>query len=374
MRKNCNRQRPLSPLWPRHALAQELAVTSKILDANPRISQLVLQDLSDNSERAQGAPGLSGEQVLRCAVLKNWQGLSYRKLAFHLADSMSFRNFSRLPLGWTPTKSCLQENISRIRPCTWEQINQTLIQWAHQKGLEKGHKIRFDSTGVKSPIRHPLDSQLLYDSIRKITALLRALRAYHPVLCVDHCRRAKRRCINLRNARGKQRKKVFYKDLLKVARKTAHYARLALKQASHWEDVPSRLIVARLRHYLQLLRRVIDQTQRRVLGGEKVPAAQKVVSIFQEHTDILQKGGRETTFGHKVFLNGGPSALMLDCRVVRGNPSDHDHLKPMIERHYQLFGHYPRQASFDGGFAGQDNLRWPKVRVSSMWLLPRRPN
>ena len=163
-------------------------------------------------------------------------------------------------------------------------------------------------------------------------------------------------------------------QLQKVARKTAHYARLALKQASHWEDVPSRLIVARLRHYLQLLRRVIDQTQRRVLGGEKVPAAQKVVSIFQEHTDILQKGGRETTFGHKVFLNGGPSALMLDCRVVRGNPSDHDHLKPMIERHYQLFGHYPRQASFDGGFAGQDNLRWPKVRVSSMWLLPRRPN
>ena len=189
-------------------------MTSKILDANPRISELVLQDLSDSCDSAQGAPGLSGEQVLRCAVLKNWQQLSYRKLAFHLADSMSFRHFSRLPLGWTPTKSCLQENISRIRPSTWEKINQTLIQWAHKKGLEKGRKIRVDSSAVKSPIRHPLDSQLLYDSIRRITALLRDLRAYHRVLCVDHCRRAKRRCINLRNARGKQRKKVFYKDLL----------------------------------------------------------------------------------------------------------------------------------------------------------------
>ena len=219
-------------------------MTSKILDVNPRISELVLQDLSDSCDSAQGAPGLSGEQVLRCAVLKNWQQLSYRKLAFHLADSMSFRHFSRLPLGWTPTKSCLQENISRIRPSTWEKINQPLIQWAHKKGLEKGRKIRVDSSAVKSPIRHPLDSQLLYDSIRKITALLRALRAYHPVLCVDHCRRAKRRCINLRNARGKELKQVFYQDLLKVARKTAHYAGRALKEASHWEDVPSLLTLS----------------------------------------------------------------------------------------------------------------------------------
>ena len=39
------------------------------------------------------------------------------------------------------------------------------------------------------------------------------------------------------------------------------------------------------------------------------------------------------------------TSLLTDCLVLRGN---------------QLYGRYPRQASFDGGFATQDNLRWAK--------------
>ena len=136
--------------------------------------------------------GLSAEQVLRCAVLKTWQQLSYQKLAFHLADSISLRAFCRLPLGWTPCKSCLQDNISRIRASSWEKINRVLIRWAAGEGLEKGKKIRVDATAVESDIHHPTDSQLLYDSIRTLTALLRKLKEHHPVVYSDHCRRAKR--------------------------------------------------------------------------------------------------------------------------------------------------------------------------------------
>ena len=72
---------------------------SRILDDNPEILDLVLQDLSDKTDPQKGSPGLSAEQVLRCAVLKTWQQLSYQKLAFHLADSISLRGFCRLPLG-----------------------------------------------------------------------------------------------------------------------------------------------------------------------------------------------------------------------------------------------------------------------------------
>ena len=127
-----------------------------------------------------------------------------------------------------------------------------------------------------------------------------------------------------------------------------------------WEDIPSLVIVGKLRHYLHLMQQVIKQTERRVLQGEKVPAAEKVVSIFEEHTDIIQTGGRETTFGHKIFLTCGKTSLLTDCLVLRGNPADSAQMKPMLKRHHQLYGRYPRQASFDGGFATQDNLRWAK--------------
>ena len=35
------------------------------------------------------------------------------------------------------------------------------------------------------------------------------------------------------------------------------------------------------------MQQVREQTERRVLQGEKVPAAEKVVSIFEEHSDII---------------------------------------------------------------------------------------
>ena len=106
MRKNRENQMPLTPLWPDHRLGDELQMISRILDNNPEILHWVLQDLSDKADPCNGSPGLSAEQVVRCAVIKNWHGLSYEKLAFHVDDSASFRAFCRLPLGWSPGKSC----------------------------------------------------------------------------------------------------------------------------------------------------------------------------------------------------------------------------------------------------------------------------
>ena len=357
MRQNRENQLPLSSLWPDHRLAQELKAVSKILDDNPSILDLVLHDLCDNASSDQGARGLSAEQVLRAALLKNWHQLSYTKLAFHLSDSQSFRRFARLPFHWTPSASCLQENISRIQASTWQQINRLLVGWADRQGLERGRKIRADDTAVESPIRHPWDSQLLSDAVRVLTRLLRRLARSHTIVFHDHRRRAKRRCMNIRNHRGARRQRA-YRDLLKVARKTSHYTRMALQQANRWTDPPSQVRAGKLRHYLDLMRRIIDQTERRVLHGESVPAQEKVVSLFEEHTDIIKKKRRETVFGHKLYLTGGVSGLILDFEVVRGNPSDAVQFQPWLKRQFDLYGRWPRQASFDGCFASGANLQW----------------
>ncbi len=114
MRRNRQRQRPLSGLWPDHRLAQELRAVFKILDDNPSILKLILHDLCDTGGSGRGAPGLSAEQVLRSALLKNWHQLCYAKLAFLLSDSQSFRRFARLPYHWSPSTSY----ISRIQAST----------------------------------------------------------------------------------------------------------------------------------------------------------------------------------------------------------------------------------------------------------------
>ncbi len=362
MRKNRENQLPLSPSWPDHRLARELEVISKILDENPSISDLVLQDLCDKVSSKNGARGMTGDQVLRCAVIKQTHQFSYEKLEFHLKDSQSFRNFCRLPWDYTPTRSTLQLNISRIQASTWQKINRVLLGWARKEHLEPGRKIRVDATAVESDIHYPTDSRLLYDSIRTVTRCLRQLKnRQKEVSFTDHSRRAKRRLRNIRNSRGVNRKN-YYRDLLKVARKTCGYGQRTLEQSNFWSDPLSHILAGQLAHWLDLMKRVMDQTERRVIRGEKVPAAEKVLSIFEEHTDIIEKGERESVFGHKIYVSSGPSSLMLDCQVVQGNPADRVQVEPMLHRHFEIYGRYPRQASFDGGFASRPNLKWAQKR------------
>ena len=73
-------------------------------------------------------------------------------------------------------------------------------------------------------------------------------------------------------------------------------------------------------HYRDLAGAVVRQTVRRVLRGEKVPAEEKVVSLFEPHTDIIRKGGRRVQYGHKVNLGSGASGLVFDAVVEAGNP------------------------------------------------------
>ena len=181
---------------------------------------------------------------------------------------------------------------------------------------------------------------------------------YQGVVYSDHGRRAKRRVTNIRNSRGHNRRR-YYRDLIQVARQTHGYGVRALQQPGCTSS-PAERIRAKLRRHLALMGRVIDQSRRRVLQGEKVPAADKVVSIFEEHSDIIKTKGRETLFGHKVFLTCAKSSLMLDCVVSRGNPADASEMKTMLTRHREHYGRYPRQASFDGGFASRENLKWAK--------------
>jgi IS5 family transposase len=85
-----------------------------------------------------------------------------------------------------------------------------------------------------------------------------------------------------------------------------------------------------------------------------------VVSFFEDHTDIIVKGKRDAEYGHKVFLTGGASNMILGCLIVRGNPADTDQYQSLLLKHSELYGRMPRQVTADGGFASKDNLAFAK--------------
>ena len=61
------------------------------------------------------------------------------------------------------------------------------------------------------------------------------------------------------------------------------------------------VLAEKLARAVGLLGKVIDQIDRRVFKGKQVPASEKVVSCFEDHTDIIVKKRRETEYGHKIL-------------------------------------------------------------------------
>ena len=118
-----------------------------------------------------------------------------------------------------------------------------------------------------------------------------------------------------------------------------------------------------LKRCLEGVERVIDQTTRRAIHGEQVLAEEKLLSLFETHTDVIVKGERDVVFGHKMCLTSGASSLILDCLVDEGNPADSTLVRPLLERQIDIYGKPPRQASFDGGFASKENLRAAKEEL-----------
>jgi IS5 family transposase len=334
---------------------------SRILDAEGGMAERVGQDLVRGVKNPQtGRGGMSGDQVLRVLVVKQMNGFGYEALHFHLLDSASYRTFCRFgALESVPSRSALAENVKKVRVETLEEIDRILLKRAAREGVEKGRKVRIDSTVVEANIHAPSDSTLLWDSVRVMTRLLEQADAGFTAW-QDHTKRAKRRMLAIQRARTQEKRVPLYRDLLKVAGKVLGYARAARDVlADSAEEGPRRLAFELNRHRL-LLERVVDQTERRVLRAESVPAGEKVVSIFETHTDVIVKDGRDTLYGHKVFLTGGASGLVLDCVIRDGNPADSTLSTPMLKRQKEIYGRPPRQAALDGGFASKENLRAAK--------------
>jgi IS5 family transposase len=370
MREKQQKQMPLMNLPTGHPREIELEMISNILDKTSTIYDLVLQDLNGGlkvERHRTGANGMSAEQVTRAAIVMKLFGFTYEDLAFHTSDSRSLRRFCRIGIfdkGFK--KSALNENIKRISPETWEFISLDLLAYAKENNIEKGRKARVDCTVVESNIHPPCDSMQLHDSVRVITRLLTQARDDFKIKIVftDHRRRAKKRMTAIQYANGEKQRLSPYKDLLKVTKKTIGYAIKAEEIVSGRCSTNFELLglLCALKHYGDLARQVYDQTYRRVIQGESVPADQKVFSIFEDHTDIIIKDRRENHYGHKICLTGGASNLILDCLILEGNPADSSLVEQMLDRQNHVYGRYPLKVALDGGFASKGNLGIAKAK------------
>jgi len=364
MRRKSNPQLFLFDTPSNNLVAKELEQITMILDDTPELIEIIYHDLTRSARHDTGREGMNAEQVLRCCIPKQYRQLTYEELAFHLEDSTAFRRFSRLRMGQYPSRSILHENIKHVTEDAWEAIHRALIDYATDQKIETGKKIRVDSTGDQN--RHSSSSRL--------NTACRRCSGYYPLAasrkgafnCPLVLFQRPQPCGGKTGIDHSQRKGGRHaKGLIPCFAHLCPVSRGVCRAGGRREQVFSRGFRAmnaaeKLERAIGILRLVIDQTDRRVFKGEKVPASEKVVSFCEDHTDIIVKDRRDTQYSHKVFLSGGVSTMILDCMIERGNPADSDRYRPMLDRRADCFGRMYRQVAADGGSASRDNLSYAK--------------
>lgn len=331
---------------------------SQLLDKHPEVLELLSVDLVDPQCRRTGSHGMSIESVLRCLLLKRILEVSYEKLAFHLSDSITYRSFARIEGTHQPSRSGLQSVVRKIRPETLQKIHQLLFARWHEQGLIDSDQIRIDSTVVETNIAPPSDSGLLNDSIR---VLSRQLATCHretgfKVRYTDQRSQSKRLAFAIFHGKNTEKQALYPKLLFcaGVVVKQVNRTLEALKEKAIVEE-PAVRWMNLVEHHRQLLCQVIHQTQQRIYNDSPVASSEKIVSIFEPHTDIIVKSAQDVYYGHKINLATDTQGLDFHVDILQGNPADTALYLPVLDAHRNLFGDLPHTTVADGGYASAEN-------------------
>jgi len=128
-----------------------------------------------------------------------------------------------------------------------------------------------------------------------------------------------------------------------------------------------------LEYFHRMLAKHLDLVERRLLNEEIIPAHEKVFSLFEPHTEWIQKGKQRPNveLGHKLLIATDQNQLIQDYAVLM-NEAEVDQSIPVAER---LLGRYGAGSvasiSFDKGFTREADRQLLGLYIPEV-IMPKR--
>lgn len=346
-----------NPNW---GINTEFAVIDTILTMDPRIYEIVASDFRGKESKRLGrqdSPTI--EQILRGALYKEMKGLTYRELEYAQHDSRICALFVKLE-GRAPLSfSVWQKYISMIRAETLDCVMIAINKVAQEEGLEDFSKVRTDATAIETNVHYPTNNALMWDCIKTFDRLLMKLgeQTGGAITVRRYKKQAKKHYGKINNTKSEEKRKELFEKQLKLLRTSINQAERAVATLTLHCGEAARALTGEISALPPKAEKVYPMTHRHEILGESVPNEEKLFSIYEAHTDIIVKGGREAAFGHKVNLTTGKSPLIIDCKILSGNPSDTKAYGGVIDRVKEHYGVVPRDMATDEGYASLANQR-----------------
>jgi IS5 family transposase len=365
----------------------ELAVIDRLLE-DEELYQLIKADLATHRPKTllTGRNSTPVEVIIRLLAVKRLYRFSYAQTEQHVRDSLILRWFCRIYFNPVLDHTNLNRWALLIKPETLVAFNERLTRLATELKVTRGRKLRTDGTVVETNIHYPTDSSLLADGVRVLSRVLKRAKAVVSPGSIgtaasfrDRSRSARHQARRIVTAARQKSVKAkagltqAYQRLLKITQQSVDQAQQVVTALAADATPAAAQLVQQLSSFIPRVQQALSQTIQRIIVGEAVPAGQKIVSLFEPHTDIIrrQKAGKETEFGHKVWFDEVDGGIVTRWQVLAGNPPDAAQWQPALDHHLQQFGKPPTQASGDRALYSPDNEAYARQVGVKSPILPQ---
>ncbi len=346
-------------------------------------------------KKVTGRTGMDLWQILVLGVVRLGLDADYDRLE-HLANyDMLVRQMMGVPTSpWGEGAKVfghqtLRDNVALLDEETLQEIN-ALVAAAGREVFKKKENdapeplaIKVDTYVLETDVHFPTDLNLLWDAGRKCVDLIEKYR--------DQCgytfngwRKAKDWRRRLKTLERSTSKAVFGGGANKTARvRQAVQAYLlagrelsakvnksllqlceqAVKE-THWEA---------LAYFQAMLAKHLDLVDRRLLREEEIPAGEKIFSIFEPHTEWIQKGKQRPNveLGHRLLVATDRDGL-VQAYTAMTEGADVEQSIPIGD---QLLSRYGAGAigsmSFDKGFTRNEDRELLELYIPTV-VMPKR--
>jgi hypothetical protein len=264
-------------------------------------------------------------------------------------------------------RQTLNDNLRWFTPKVADEINQITVNagmalW-DEKDSEKKEHARCDSFVFETDVHFPTDINLLWDAVRKAMQLSYKM---SEIFAIEGWRQTPHNLRKVkRQYRTVQRERDRDKNSNACISATQHYIDTAMEFLIKAEAVAETIIhdplygsvSEEIRKFTTYGRTQIDQIVRRCFENETIPHCEKIFSVFEPHTEWIQKGkaGVPQELGLRVCIMESSSGLILHHKVMQQQTDDAVAVE-MVEETLKRFPHV-HGVSFDKGFHSPQNQK-----------------
>jgi hypothetical protein len=362
----------------------------------PEINEQVFQLLEQKvigTKKATGRPGMDLWHVLVLGVVRLALDCDYDRLEYLVHHDTLLRRIMGLESHFSGEfaqgfhHKTLSENVCHVDEALLAEINAIVVKAGRsvfKKKDDEPLRVKSDTYVLETNVHFPTDLNLLWDACRKCLDLLPRLARSHDLpgwrKAATWQRQLKtllRVCGTIHHGGGAKKRERLEKAVTAYLQKAYALEQKVFASFGELQSQPLSLVeqstLADVENFHEKLIKHLDLIERRVVKGETIPHAEKDFSLFEPHTEWINKGkvAPAVELGHKVLITTDHYSLILDYKVM-DQSSDVKETLPLADRLLTQYGDEGLQSwSVDKGFSADQDRQLLELFIPEV-IMPKK--